>query len=145
VPKTSVRKITTKFQKCNQITTPLDFRYSSRGAKLPQNFKNAIKSQRKVSLIKFLTCAKLPQNFKNAIKSQRIASTSLRFSAQNYHKISKMQSNHNTPCRDRTRTKRKITTKFQKCNQITTDEDHALKVFGAKLPQNFKNAIKSQP
>jgi len=89
------RKITTKFQKCNQITTNKICFLPSRGAKLPQNFKNAIKSQPCCSSI---GC----------------------FKAQNYHKISKMQSNHNSFPLVKTINKRKITTKFQKCNQITT-------------------------
>jgi len=65
-----VRKITTKFQKCNQITTDPEVLIEHLRAKLPQNFKNAIKSQQRESLVSFVV-------------------------AQNYHKISKMQSNHN--------------------------------------------------
>jgi len=64
--------------------------------------------------------AKLPQNFKNAIKSQHTSRICLTFQAQNYHKISKMQSNHNDSGLNFVGLKRKITTKFQKCNQITT-------------------------
>jgi len=163
------RKITTKFQKCNQITT-IDLKLTNHhGAKLPQNFKNAIKSQQKERKEYFCQCAKLPQNFKNAIKSQPYRTCLSNSLAQNYHKISKMQSNHNelsdqkqllarkittkfqkcnqittsVPCRNKY-TLRKITTKFQKCNQITTHSIIRYIPFSAKLPQNFKNAIKSQ-
>jgi len=65
-------------------------------------------------------CAKLPQNFKNAIKSQPAKVPNGFSSAQNYHKISKMQSNHNNHLNNLSPPMRKITTKFQKCNQITT-------------------------
>jgi len=65
-------------------------------AKLPQNFKNAIKSQPMNMFFLMETGAKLPQNFKNAIKSQRLCNNKIFNIAQNYHKISKMQSNHNS-------------------------------------------------
>jgi len=66
----AMRKITTKFQKCNQITTLTIDNNKMKGAKLPQNFKNAIKSQRNDRYYEVGGSAKLPQNFKNAIKSQ---------------------------------------------------------------------------
>jgi len=65
------RKITTKFQKCNQITTDFFMNPRRSCAKLPQNFKNAIKSQRLRQDTICRSSAKLPQNFKNAIKSQQ--------------------------------------------------------------------------
>jgi len=134
-----------------------------KSAKLPQNFKNAIKSQPLSAARIPMSGAKLPQNFKNAIKSQlmpppycfgnaqnyhKISKMQSNHNkkyffeffqlAQNYHKISKMQSNHNVFTDDDLADGRKITTKFQKCNQITTFKQYELQGLMRKITTKFQ-------